>query len=86
MAKVVSISGDHIFDTSEPNEQVIASIEWVLQKAKTGEIQSFFATGQTSDGCIWDARAGFHDYYKTLGALEELKRSYVERQARERGE
>ena len=52
MSNVSALPGA-IVPTGEPNQALIAALEKILDGARSGELQSFFATGFRADGLPW---------------------------------
>jgi hypothetical protein len=68
-------------DMGQPNEYVIAMLTDMLEKARTGELQTILGCGRTSDGGMISmfTVAAKQDFYLHLGALEALKLEFVKR-------
>lgn len=64
--------------TNEPNQAIIKAIEDILESAKSGELQSFFATGFRADGLRMSCIFPHHNVYEVVGSLEYLKAEYME--------
>lgn len=73
--------GEKPVTLGEPNEWLIQMLGDMLEKAKTGEMQTLIGCGRTSDhGIITMFTASAkQDYYLHLGALESLKLEFVRR-------
>lgn len=79
MSKVVNLPGA-IISTSDPNQTLVEILESLLEKAKSGEIQSFVGTGFTNTGLRVTLWADYHkDVYQMLGAITWLQSEYVDR-------
>lgn len=77
---VIGIRGERPAQLGEPRHELIAVLENLLDRAKSGQIQSLIATGFTSDGIRLSAWADLHDnVYEMLGALAWLQHEYVHR-------
>lgn len=64
----------------EPQEAVIKMIESLLQRARSGELQSLVGCGFTADGARLSIWAGHHqNVYEMLGNLAWLQHEYVDR-------
>ena len=77
----VHFLGDKPAQMGEPNEWLVKMLTDMLEKAKTGEMQTLLGCGRTSDGGIITmfTAAAKQDYYLHLGALESLKLEFVRR-------
>jgi hypothetical protein len=79
-SKVVGIHGGPVTATSEPNPNLVAGLENLLERARSGQLQSFIGTGfiASGDRCvIWcDAHP---DVYQMMGSIEWLKLEYAHR-------
>jgi hypothetical protein len=81
----VHFLGNKPIETAEPNEWLIQMLGDMLEKARTGEMQTLVGVGQTSDGGIitmFTVAAQQH-FYLHLGALESLKLEFVRRYEKE---
>jgi len=76
MSNIVSLP-NALVQTGEPNPALIESLERMLDEAKSGLLQSFFATGFRSDGLRMSCIFPHTDVYQTVGAIEMLKDSYI---------
>lgn len=63
--------------TSEPNQALIAAIEDILLSAKSGELQSLFATGFRADGLRMSCMFPHSNVYEVVGSIEWLKHQYI---------
>jgi hypothetical protein len=80
-SNVVSLNGEPIAELGEPQEFLIKAIEQLLEKAKSGELQSFIGTGFVTDGCRISVWCDLHkNVYEMLGAINWLEHEYVSRQ------
>ena len=62
----------------EPNEVLIALLENILARAKTGQVQSFIGAGFCSNGMRVSVWCDHHsDVYQMLGSLTWLEHEYV---------
>jgi len=80
MGKVVSITGAEHPAMGSPRAALISVLEKALEKARSGELQSFIGTGFTADGgriAVWCE--GDPHVYKMLGSLAWLQHEYVHR-------
>ena len=64
--------------TNEPNTAIIKALEDILESARTGELQSFFATGFRADGLRMSCIFPHTNVYEVVGSLEYLKAEYME--------
>lgn len=64
--------------TSEPNPALIKAIENILESAKSGELQSFLATGFRADGLRMSCIFPHTNVYEVVGSLEFLKAEYMD--------
>lgn len=77
---VVSLNGSRVADKGEPNQVLIERLENLLERARSGQVQSFIGTGFTSDGSRVALWTDHHDnVYEMLGALSWLQHEYVHR-------
>ena len=67
-----------IAPTHEPNPNLIRAVEDILESAKSGELQSFFATGFRADGLRMACIFPHTNVYEVVGAIEMLKMGYIE--------
>lgn len=66
--------------TGKPNVGLISMLENMLEKAKSGELQSLIGTGYLVDGHRLSFFADQHeDIYQMLGALAWLQSEYQNR-------
>lgn len=63
--------------SSEPNAGLIRAIEDILEMAKSGELQSLFATGFKTDGLRMSCLFPHHNVYEVVGSIEMLKMQYI---------
>ena len=63
--------------TAEPNKALIKALEDILESARSGELQSFFATGFRADGLRMSCMFPHHNVYEVVGAIEFLKAEYM---------
>lgn len=79
-SNVIGLRGERPAALGEPRQELIDVLENLLERAKSGQIQSFIGTGFTSDGCRISAWADCHDnIYEMQGALSWLQHEYVHR-------
>lgn len=64
--------------TSEPNQALIKALEDILESAKSGELQSFLATGFRADGLRMSCIFPHTNVYEVVGSLEFLKAEYMD--------
>lgn len=62
-----------------PKADLIAALEDILADAKSGELQSFFATGFTRDGLRMSYICQHTNVYEVVGSIEFLKSEYIDR-------
>jgi len=80
MTNVVTLDGLPKPEFGAPDEGLIACIEDLLERAKSGRLQSFVGTGWTSDGLRCTLLYDTHDdTYQMLGALAWLQAEYISR-------
>ena len=80
MGEVVGIKGEKPALAGEPNAELIGVVENLLERAKSGQLQSLVATGFCSDGARLSIfSAGDHNVYEMLGAINWLEHEYVDR-------
>lgn len=77
MNNVKPISGNVIVPTAEPNQRLVEALEKILAEAKSGELQSFFATGFRADGLRMSCIFPHQNVYEVVGSLEMLKQDYL---------
>jgi hypothetical protein len=63
--------------TKDPNPALIRALEDILESAKTGELQSFMATGFRADGLRMSCIFPHTNVYEVVGSLEFLKSEYM---------
>lgn len=61
----------------EPKADLIAALEDILEDAKSGKLQSFFASGFTADGLRMSYICQHHNVYEVVGSMEFLKTQYI---------
>lgn len=76
MSNVSALPGA-IVPTGEPNQALIAALEKILDGARSGELQSFFATGFRADGLRMSCIFPHRNVYEVVGSLEMLKHEYI---------
>lgn len=76
MSKVTALPGVTA-PTFEPNPGLIKALEDILESAKTGELQSLFATGFRADGLRMSCMFPHHNVYEVVGSIELLKTQYI---------
>jgi hypothetical protein len=78
----VHFLSDKPAEYGEPNQALIEMLEGMLDKARTGELQTLLGVGHTSDGGIVTifTSAALLDYFLHLGAIEGLKAEFIKRQ------
>lgn len=63
--------------TNEPNPALIKALEDILESARSGELQSIFATGFRADGLRMSCMFPHHNVYEVVGSIEFLKMQYI---------
>lgn len=63
--------------TAEPNKAMIQALEDILESARSGELQSLFATGFRADGLRMSCMFPHHNVYEVVGSIEFLKAEYM---------
>lgn len=76
MSNVTAFPGVMV-QASEPNEALIQSLEKMLDDARSGELQSLFATGCRTNGLRMSCIFPHHNVYEVVGSLELLKHEYI---------
>lgn len=76
MSNILSMP-NAIVQTGEPNPHLIEALEKILEEAKSGLIQSFFATGFRADGLRMSCIFPHRNVYEVVGAIEMLKHTYI---------
>lgn len=77
---VIALPGAMAPSQGQPVPQLIQMLELLIEKAKTGELQSLIGTGFTSNRKRMSVWVDLHDnVYEQLGALELLKLEYAHR-------
>jgi hypothetical protein len=79
MGDVVGIFGERPSQLGEPRDDLIGVLENLLDRARSGELQSVVATGLTSEGLRMSAFGGTYreDVYSMLGGVVWLQHEYV---------
>lgn len=72
MSKIVSLAGDPLPDNREPQQQLVAYLREVLEKAESGEIQGVALVHLDYDRTANWAVAGLIGGYTLLGAATAL--------------
>lgn len=79
-SNVVGIAGHIPSVLGEPRSELVGVLENMLERAKSGQLQSFIGCGWTSGGERVSAWVDLHeDVYQTLGSLAWLQHEYVAR-------
>lgn len=76
-ATVTAIHGASI-PSNEPNPKVIAELEGILEKARSGEITGIAAVSMHADQCVSYVIVGRAGSFSMVGALEQAKADLVE--------
>lgn len=76
MSNVKAMPGVTI-PTAEPNKAMIQALEDILESARSGELQSLFATGFRADGLRMSCMFPHHNVYEVVGSIEFLKAEYM---------
>lgn len=80
MSNVIGIRGEQPSVLGEPREALISLLESLVEKAKSGQLQSFIGTGFVSDGARLSVWFDQHEnVYEMLGSLAWLHAEYVHR-------
>lgn len=81
MSDNVHFLGAKPVELGEPVPAVIASLEHLLELAKSGELQGFVATGVMSNGDRMTVFSGhiYQNIYSMTGYIEWLKTEYQNR-------
>lgn len=80
MSNVKSLPGMRVPGHAEPDLALIAAIRGLLERAESGELQSFIGTGFMADGCRLATWADRHEnVYEMLGSLAWLHAEYINR-------
>lgn len=58
----------------EPDEEVVALLEDMLARAKSGELRTAAIAGATNDGCVISGFVVKDSLFTTIGALAYLSR------------
>lgn len=77
MSNVKAIHGNVIVPTHQPNQGLVEALEKILEEAKSGELQSFFATGFRADGLRMSCIFPHTNVYEVVGSMEMLKQDYL---------
>lgn len=80
-AQIVTLSRAIIPSPREPDEDIIRHLEWVLERARAGEITSALTVYAYADGAVGHCQKGpahFQRGLAMLGALELAKNELVE--------
>ena len=78
MSNVTAIKTNVIAPTKEPNPALIEALEKILEEAKSGDLQSFFATGFRADGLRMSCIFPHTNVYEVVGSMEMLKQDYLD--------
>ena len=78
---VVALPGSESWSgQGQANPALVMALEDLLERAKSGQLQSFIGVGFTSDGLRLTTWADFHsNVCEMLGALEWVKAEYIHR-------
>ena len=76
MTNVTALPGV-VAPSRDPKADLISALEDILLDAKSGELQSFFATGFTRDGLRMSYICQHTNVYEVVGSLEFLKHEYI---------
>ena len=80
MSNVRAIPGLRVPGHAEPDPVLIATIRGLLDRAESGELQSFVGTGFLADGCRLSTWVDRHEnVYEMFGALAWLQAEYIHR-------
>lgn len=80
MSNVRAIPGLRVPGHAEPDPALVATIRGLLERAESGELQSFVGTGFLADGCRLSTWVDRHEnVYEMLGSLAWLHAEYVHR-------
>jgi hypothetical protein len=84
MGEVICLPGSSLALLGEPDPVVISILENLLDRARSGQLQSIIATGFCSDGARMAAFATDNttNVYEMMGAISWLEHEYAERIAR----
>ena len=81
--KIVGLFGNRPSQLGEPRAELIKCLESLLERARTGHLQSFIGTGFVSDGARLSVFVDLHEnVYEMLGALAWLGHEYADRVTR----
>jgi hypothetical protein len=69
MSNVVSISGDRVPQAGEPNPRLVESLEDLLERARSGEVQGVAYAALDRDNLAHWCCGGLVGCYSVLGAL-----------------
>lgn len=79
-ANVVGINGHQPSVLGEPRSELVSVLENLLNRARTGQLQSFIGCGFTATGERCAAWIDTHEnVYEMLGSLAWLQHEYVNR-------
>jgi hypothetical protein len=70
---VVSLHGNEVLGQKKPNRDLIEKLEWLLEAARSGEVQGMIGVYLFDDGSTGWFRVGAHTYSQ-VGRLEQVKR------------
>ena len=76
MSNIVAMP-NALVQTGEPNPALVEALEKMLDEARSGLLQSFFATGFRSDGLRMSCIFPHTNVYEVVGAIEMLKQTYI---------
>lgn len=82
MSNVIGLNGHIPSKVGQPQEALIRIIEALLEKAQSGELQSFIGTGFVSDGgrlTAWFDHG--ENVYEMMGSLAFLQHEFARRHA-----
>jgi hypothetical protein len=71
MSKVVGLRGEEIRPLGEPDPNVVAEFERLLEMARSGEIKGMMAAVLHSDDCVSGSRKGENNF-RTIGLLTKM--------------
>jgi hypothetical protein len=84
VSNVEPLFGTHLpSKAGQPRESLVELLTNILERAKSGELQSFIGCGFTKDGlrlAVWHAT--HENVYEMLGSLAWLQHEYVHREVR----
>lgn len=76
MTNIISLTGEPVKDPGTPDEAIIAILEQLLERAKSGNIVSLVAAGTLRNGeknFFAISASSLDRYYTTIGVVDELK-------------